>query len=102
MLDGFELGHKAALAAGNIRTALGEGTVAERTCRFWFKRFRSGDKSLEDQPRSGRPVECDIAALRDLVEDNPRFSTRELEMMLGCHHSTIEDQLKQLGEVSKL
>src|SRR4051812_1485117 len=70
MLYEFELGHNAAFAARNICTVLGKGTVAERRCRFWFSRFHSGDKSLQDQPRAGSPVECDIAALRHLVEDN--------------------------------
>jgi transposase len=102
MLYEFELVHTAAVAARNICAALGEGTVAKRTCQFWFNRFRSGDKSLEDQPRSGRPVECDIEALLALVEDNPRITTRELAMELGCYHFTIEYHLEQLGKVSKL
>jgi hypothetical protein len=57
---------------------------------------------LEDQPRSGCPVECDIETLLALVKDNPWITTRELETELGCHHSTIEYHLEQLGKVSKL
>ncbi|CAF5021655.1 unnamed protein product, partial [Rotaria sp. Silwood1] len=49
------IGNNASAAARNICAALGEGAVADRTCRDWFKRFREGDMSLEDRPRSGRP-----------------------------------------------
>ncbi|CAF3726921.1 unnamed protein product [Rotaria sp. Silwood1] len=53
-------GNNASAAARNICAALGEGAVADRTCRDWLKRFRKGDMSLEDRPRSGRPLESDI------------------------------------------
>jgi len=52
MLYEFQLGQSAALEACNICVALGEGTVAERTCQVWFNRFRSGDKSMEINPGS--------------------------------------------------
>jgi [histone H3]-lysine36 N-dimethyltransferase SETMAR len=102
MLYEFQLGNNASAAARNICTALGEGTVAERTCRDWFKRFREGDISLEDYPRSGRPVECNVEQLQALVEDNPRLTTRELSTTLGCNQSTIDRHLQQMGKVSKL
>ncbi|CAF3899266.1 unnamed protein product, partial [Rotaria magnacalcarata] len=53
-------GNNATTAARNICAALGEGAVAVRMCRDWFKRFREGDMSLEDRPKSGRPLESDI------------------------------------------
>ena len=102
MLYEFQLGNNASAAARNICAALGEGTVADRTCRHWFKRFQEGDISLEDYPRSGRPVECDVERLQALIEDNPRLTTRELSTMLGCNYSTIDRQLHQMGKVNKL
>ena len=94
----FQLGNNASAAARNICAGLGEGTVADRTCRDWFKRFREGDISLEDHPRSGRPLECDVERLQVLIEDNPRLTTRELSTMLGCNYSTIDRQLHQNGK----
>ena len=81
----FQLGNSASAAARNICAALGDDTVADRTCRDWFKRFREGDISLEDRPRPGRPMESDIERLKVLIEDNPRLTTRELSTMLGCN-----------------
>ena len=54
-----------------------------------------------DRPRSGRPADCDIEALLVLLEGNPRIATRELEVELGCTHTTLEYRLHQLGKVSK-
>ncbi|CAF1392055.1 unnamed protein product, partial [Rotaria sp. Silwood1] len=70
----FQLGNNASTAVHNICAALGEGVVADRTCQDWFKRFREGDMSLEDRPRSGRPLEIDIEQLKVLIEDNPRLT----------------------------
>ncbi|CAF3048741.1 unnamed protein product, partial [Rotaria sp. Silwood2] len=78
----FQQGNNASAAVRNICVALGEGAVADRTCRDWFKRFREGDMTLEDRPRSGRPLEYDIERLKVLIEDNPRLTNRELSAML--------------------
>ena len=91
----FQLGNSAS-------AALGDDAVADRTCRDWFKRFREGDISLEDRPRSGRPMESDIERLKVLIEDNPRLTIRELSTMLGCNQSTIDRHLHEMGKVNKL
>ncbi|CAF3725752.1 unnamed protein product [Rotaria sp. Silwood1] len=94
----FQQGNNASAAVRNICAALGEGVVADRTCRDWFKRFREGDMTLEDRPRSGRPPEYDIERLKILIEDNPRLTTRELSAMLGCDQSTIDRHLHEMGK----
>ncbi|CAF1500326.1 unnamed protein product, partial [Rotaria sp. Silwood1] len=98
----LQLGNNASAAARNICAALGEGAVADRTCRDWFNRFREGDMSLEDRPRSGCPLESDIERLKVLIKDNPRLTTHELSAMLGCDQSTIDRHLHKMGKVNKL
>ncbi|CAF4257720.1 unnamed protein product, partial [Rotaria sordida] len=93
--------NNASAAARNICAALGEGAVTDRTCRDWFKRFREGEMSLEDRPRSGRPIEYDIERLKVLIEDNPRLTTRELSAILGCNQFTIDRHLHEMGKVNK-
>jgi histone-lysine N-methyltransferase SETMAR len=51
-------------------------------CQRWFKKFRMGDLSLEDDQRSGQPVEFDEDALSALVETEPYLSTEELATKL--------------------
>ncbi|OPJ89138.1 hypothetical protein AV530_002727 [Patagioenas fasciata monilis] len=45
--------------ACNINNAFGPGAANECTVQWWFKKFRKGDKSLEDEEQSGRPSEVD-------------------------------------------
>ena len=52
MLYGFQWGNKVTAAVRHICAAHDKGAVADRTCPDWFKRFREGDISLEDRPRS--------------------------------------------------
>ena len=66
----FQLGNNASAAARHICAALGEGAVADRTCPDWFKRFREGDTSLENRPRSRHPLKFDIERIKVLIEQN--------------------------------
>ena len=77
-------------------------TVADRTCRHWFKRFQEDDISLEDYPRSRRPLQCDVERLQALIGDNPQLTTGEISIVLDCNCSTIDSQLHQLGKVNRL
>lgn len=97
----FAQGHSTAAAARNICQVIGEGVVSPRTCMYWFDRFRSGDYAVEDKPRSGRPVECNVDELRRLVESDSRQTTRCLAFSLGCTHGTVERLLHSIGKVNK-
>lgn len=47
----FKLGHSAATASINISSVFAEGSVSERTIRWWFENFCSGDLSLKNEPQ---------------------------------------------------
>ncbi|VDO91731.1 unnamed protein product [Heligmosomoides polygyrus] len=51
---------------------------------------------------SGRESDVDNDRLRQLVELDPRRTTRELAQDLGVHYSTFARHLRQLGKVHKL
>jgi len=102
LLYEFLLRHKAREAARNINRAIGQRSVSHTTSADWFNRFKRGDYSLEDQPRSGRPVEVDLARLVELVERDPRQTTTCLASELGCCQTTISRHLNQLGYRPKL
>ena len=55
----------------------------------WFSKFPSEDTSLRDEPRLGRSSDLDEDILRELVECNPRKSSRELAFELNTSQSTI-------------
>ena len=53
-----------------ICAVYGEGAVTDRTCQKWFAKFHAGDFSLDDAPRSGRPVEVDSHQTETLIENS--------------------------------
>ena len=66
------MGHSAAAATRNICSVLGQGVVSTATVYRWFDRFDENDYSLEDESRSGRPIDLDSDRLIELVESDPR------------------------------
>lgn len=77
----------------------GDGAIAERTVRKWFHRFKAGDFSLEDQERPGKPSTTDEDRIKTLIENNPRYTTRQLAKILKISKSTIHEHLVKLGYV---
>ena len=61
------LEHGATEATRNVCQALGENAVNLRTTQRWFAKFREGDQSTSDQPRSERPQEIDRDALMNML-----------------------------------
>lgn len=95
LLREFKMGLKAAEAARKVNQELGEDTVKVRTAQFWFKKFRQGDESLEDDKGRGRPSLVDDEQLRAIVSANPSKSTREIAKELEVGHSTIVRHLNR-------
>jgi len=93
----FYRGSSTRQATKNINITLGEGTVSQSTVSRWYRRFASGDRSLEDKERSGRPVELEKDDLLRELQEHPDATTRELGQALGCSHRTVESRLHELG-----
>uniref|UniRef100_A0A914D6U4 Mos1 transposase HTH domain-containing protein n=1 Tax=Acrobeloides nanus TaxID=290746 RepID=A0A914D6U4_9BILA len=72
-------------ASEEIQGVYGQDSIAQRTCGKWLKKFRDGDKDvedLEDEPRSGRPSNLNDEELCLLVEMDPKATVRELAEVL--------------------
>ncbi|VDN35483.1 unnamed protein product, partial [Cylicostephanus goldi] len=98
----FSLGRNATETARNINTVWGEGSVSEWTVRRWFKKFKDGDKNLEDKEGRGRPSLLDDDHLKTMVEDDPHLTVREIAEDLGVGHSTVAEHLSKIGKVKKM
>lgn len=98
----FRLGTSAAEIHRRLCAAFGPTVISKTTVYDWLQRFQDGNESLEDFPRSGRPVELDDDELRALVESNPRLTTREMAASLGCSQRTVVNHLGKIGKVPKL
>ena len=95
-------GLSTAESSRRLCAAFGQGTVSERTTREWFARFRLGDESLEDQPRSGRPTAVDDDRMLQLLQDDPRLTAPNIAEQLGVCKQAVIDHLHALGKVYKV
>ena len=62
--------------------------------------FHDGDFLLDDAPRSGRPVEVGSDQIETLIENDQRYTMREITNILKISKSNIENHLHQLGYVN--
>ena len=68
--------HKVAETIYNINDTFGPGTANEHMVQWCFKKFCMGDKSLEDEEQSGRPLEIDSNQLKVIIKADPlQFSS---------------------------
>ena len=78
----------------------GEGAVTDWTCQKWFAKFHAGDFLLDDDPRSGRPVEVDSDQIETLIENNQHYTTQKIANIVKISKSSVENHLHQLGYVN--
>ena len=79
----------------------GEGAVTDRTCQKWFVKYHDGYFSLDDAPRSGRPVEVDSDQIETLIENDQHYTTQEIADILKTSNSSVENHLHQVGYVHR-
>ena len=98
----FRKGRNASQAHKKLYALYGNEALKERQCQNWFAKFRSGDFSLKDAQRSGRPVEVDKTHIMAIIDSDRSSTTREIAEKLNVSHTCIQKRIKQLGYVKKL
>ncbi|XGW10325.1 hypothetical protein V3C99_012088, partial [Haemonchus contortus] len=93
----FKLGRSAAGTARDTNDAFGPGTTNQRTAQWWFEKFRTGDESLEDDERSGRPSAVDKEELRTLVEENLRTTLTDIGSRLNVSSRRLAPTCRRSG-----
>lgn len=69
---------------------------------MWFRKWKNGNLTLEDEDRSGRPKLFSDDELRELVEANPHFTSLEYAEELDVDDSIVRKRLHAIGYISKL
>ena len=52
--------------------------MTDQICQKWFAKVRGRDFSLDNAPRSGRPVEVDSDPIKTLIENSQCSTTRAI------------------------
>lgn len=98
----FRRGTDAAETARNINAVFGENTANERTVRFWFNRFRSGNFDLKNESRGRPATKVNNDELKAIVEADPCQTTKELAAWFDVSLPTILTHLHEIGKIKKL
>jgi len=90
----FLLAKTAAETVTMLQEAFKEEALSQARVYKWFSRFKRGDMSLEDQPRSGRPstsrTEENIQKIRDAIMFDRHRTIDKLEAMTGVSWSSCQ------------
>ena len=79
----------------------GDDAINVRTVQKWFTRFWDGNFSLKDEKHSGRPTEIDDDQILALIQNNPRFTSREIAKILKISKSAVLLHLEKSGMVNR-
>ena len=67
----------------------GDTAPTDKSCRKWFRRFKDGDFSAEDKPRSGQPKKFEDKELEALLEEDQSQTQEELAESLGITQQAV-------------
>lgn len=101
ILFAFQLKKTAPEAKTLIHSALGEHSVSLVTIKRWFAKFRGGNLSIEDEPRSGRERIVKDDELQRLLDENSAQTQEELAAVLGVTQKAISVRLHAMGKIHK-
>lgn len=98
----YNKGKTATNAHQKICAVYGKDRIQLRTCQKWFKKFRGGSVSVQDEARCGRPTNIIDDDLKAFIKDDRHITVRELADILPSSKTSIADRLKKLGYSQKL
>lgn len=98
----FLLGKNAAETVLMLKTAYKDDAMGKTQVYEWFARFKNGDMSIDDKPRSGRPstarIDENVEKIRELVLTDRRQTIDQLSESSGLSWSSVQRILtKDLG-----
>ena len=84
-----------------ISEIYGKSAPSKSTCEYWFRRFKEGNFSVEDEERSGRPEKIKDEELQALLDEDSTQTESQLATALGVTQANISQRLKKMGKIQK-
>ena len=84
----------------------GDNAPSYSTVAMWAPRYKSGRETLEDDPRSGRPITefttANIERVRQLLEEDPHSTYDEMEVETSLSRWTLHEIIHVALRMRKL
>ena len=91
---------------GELADVYGSSAPSYAQVKFWVVEFKLGRTSLEDEVRSGRPLDASdeemCKKVRDLVYSDRRIQVEEIAQALGISHGSVSTILHDRLGMRKL
>ena len=91
---------------GELADVYGSSVPSYAQVKFWVGEFKRGKTSLEDEARSGRPLDATddemCKKVRDLVYSDRRIQVEEIAQALGISHGSVSSILHDRLGMRKL
>ena len=90
----------------DLQKVCGNGALKYATVCKWVRRCNDGRKSIENDPRVGRPVSVltqkNVATVKTLMEEDVRYTMQEIEELSGIHSSSVLKILRERLRLRKI
>ena len=84
-----------------LQVVYGDDTIDKSNVHRWMKKFKEGETSIEDKPRSGRPstatTDTNRQRVDELIRADRRVTIRELAAQLDCGHNALQKMVEDFG-----
>ncbi|XP_049873459.1 histone-lysine N-methyltransferase SETMAR-like [Pectinophora gossypiella] len=90
----------------NLQAAFGESAPALATITYWYREFKRGQESLNDDPRPGRPSTAvtheNVIRVEWLIQENRNITHREIRAELKIGYRAVSTILHEHLKVRKV
>lgn len=101
-----KLGETPTVTFEKLKKAYGDVTLSRAQVFRWYKAFSDGRESVQDDPRSGRPLSSksdeNVKKISDLVRNDRRLTTRMIAEELDLNHTTVHQVLTEELKMRKV
>ncbi|PNF16923.1 hypothetical protein B7P43_G04205 [Cryptotermes secundus] len=90
----FLLGKSGTETLEMLKTAYKDDAMGKTQMFEWFSRFKNGEMSIDDKPRSGRPSTArtheNVEKIREIIKEDRRRTIEEIVELSGVTWSSVQ------------